>query len=206
MQRRGGPLVSNYGHALDFAAIMGPNPMSLTHFENLPALVDDETVHVVIETAKGSRNKYACDPERGVFMLKGVLPEGTSFPYDFGFIPSTKGGDGDPLDVLVIMDAPAFAGCLIEVRIIGAIEAEQTERDGHVERNDRLIGVATHAHMHGDIRALSDLRPRMIDEIEGFFEHYNRLAGKAFRPVKRSDAQDAMRLVLDGIRAFKRSA
>src|SRR6195952_3105533 len=104
----------------------------------LPAFADEKTVNVVIETDKGSRNKYAFDPTMGVFVLKGVLPEGTSFPYDFGFIPSTKGGDGDPLDILVIMDAPAFTGCVITVKVVGAIEAEQTERDGVRVRNDRL--------------------------------------------------------------------
>lgn len=180
--------------------------MPSTAFVNLPALVDEKTVLVVIETAKGSRNKYAFDEERGGFMLKGVLPEGTSFPYDFGFIPSTKGGDGDPLDVLVIMDAAAFPGCMIEVRIIGAIEAEQEERDGRVERNDRLIGVATHAQTHGDVYSLSDLRPRMLEEIEGFFEHYNRLAGKAFKPVRRSDARDAMQIVRRSMQAVEPQA
>ena len=169
--------------------------MTSQPFADLAALADDGAVHVVIETAKGSRNKYAFEEKLGVFLLKGVLPEGTSFPYDYGYIPSTKGGDGDPLDILVIMDAPAFTGCVIEVKVIGAIEAEQTERDGRTERNDRLIGVATHAHTHDHVEALSDLRPQMIEEIEAFFEHYNRLAGKAFKPVKRSDAADAMKLV-----------
>lgn len=158
----------------------------------------------MIETAKGSRNKYAFDEDRGVFMLIGVLPEGTSFPYDYGFIPSTKGGDGDPLDILVIMDAAAFAGCVITVRVIGAIEAEQTERDGKRERNDRLIGVATHAHTHDHVQSISDLRPQMLEEVEAFFQHYNRLAGKAFDPVKRSDAKAAMQLVYDSMEVFKK--
>jgi inorganic pyrophosphatase len=170
----------------------------------LPAFADDKTVNVVIETDKGSRNKYAFDPTLGVFALKGVLPEGTSFPYDFGFIPSTKGGDGDPLDVLVIMDAPAFAGCLITVRLIGVIEAKQTERDGHREQNDRLIGVATHARTHDHVQSLADLRPGMMEEIEGFFQHYNRLAGKAFDPLRRSDASRAMQLVRDSMGALSK--
>jgi inorganic pyrophosphatase len=63
---------------------------------------------VVVETPKGSRNKYAFDPDNRVFELKKVLPAGMALPYDFGFLPSTKGGDGDPLDVLVLMDEPAF--------------------------------------------------------------------------------------------------
>src|SRR3982750_1608163 len=101
-----------------------------------------ENLNVVIETPKGSRNKYNFDGSLGLFKLGGVLPAGHSFPYDFGFIPQTTGGDGDPLDVLVLMDEPAFPGCLIRSRLIGVIEAEQTEHNGETTRNDRLIAVA----------------------------------------------------------------
>ena len=92
-------------------------------------------------------------------------------------------------------------GCLITVRVIGAIEADQTERDGNRERNDRLIGVAMHAHTHDHVHALSDLRPQMIEEIEAFFQHYNRLAGKAFEVRRRSGAEGAIRLVKDSMLA-----
>lgn len=169
----------------------------------LPAFAETGEVLVVIETPKGSRNKYAYDGQLGVFELKGVLPEGTSFPHDYGYVPSTKGGDGDPLDILVVIDAPAFPGCVIKVRVIGAIEARQTERDGRQERDDRLIGVATQAHTHGHVTSLSDLRPQMVAEIEAFFEHDNRLAGKEFHPVRRSDAEDAMSLVKQAVEAFE---
>src|ERR1700704_563496 len=93
----------------------------------LPALDPDdpELVSVVVETPKGSRNKYAYDPDERIFALKKVLPAGMSFPYDFGFVPSTRGGDGDPLDVLVLMDEPAFAGCKLTCRVVGVIEVEQ---------------------------------------------------------------------------------
>ena len=74
-----------------------------------PRVEDDKQLFkVVVETPKGSRNKYAFDPRNRVFELKKVLPAGMVFPYDFGFLPSTKGGDGDPLDVLVLMDEPAL--------------------------------------------------------------------------------------------------
>src|ERR1700749_2259694 len=110
---------------------------------------------VIIETPKGGRDKFDYDPETNLFMLAGLLPEGMMFPFDFGFIPSTLGEDGDPLDILVLMDAPAHVGCLIEVRIIGIIEAEQTE-DGKTESNDRLLGVAIHSYDHQDVESMSD--------------------------------------------------
>src|SRR5258707_611235 len=115
------------------------------------------TCRAIIETPKGCRNKFDYDPDSGLFMLAGLLPEGMMFPFDFGFIPSTLGEDGDPLDILVLMDAPAHMGCLIDVRIIGIIQAEQTQ-DGKTKRNDRLLGVAIHSYDHEDLKSINDVR------------------------------------------------
>ncbi|HYY41561.1 MAG TPA: inorganic diphosphatase, partial [Pyrinomonadaceae bacterium] len=100
------------------------------------ATFDEESgdVHVIIETPQGSRNKFNYDEQLDLFKLGGVLPLGAVFPFDFGFVPATLGGDGDPLDVLVLMDEAAFTGCLVLTRLIGVIEAEQTE-EGETERN-----------------------------------------------------------------------
>lgn len=113
-------------------------------------------------------------------------------------IPSTRGADGDPLAILILLDAPAFPGCLLEVRLLGVIEAEQRERDRTWERNDRLIGVAVKARTHAHVRTLNDLRPGMLDEVEAFFGHYNELAGKEFRVLGRGDAEAALALVRQG--------
>jgi inorganic pyrophosphatase len=139
----------------------------------------------------------------GAFQFKMVLPEGTSFPYDFGMIPSTRGADGDPLDILLLLDAPAFPGCVLEARLVGVIEAEQRERDGTWERNDRVIGVTVKARTHAHIHGLDDLRPGMLDEIEAFFGHYNQLAGKEFKVLRRGDAEAALALVRQGAEAFR---
>lgn len=97
---------------------------SLANLEELPPeRADGGTLQVIIETPRGSRNKYNFDPDQKIFTLKKVLPAGMVFPYDFGFIPDTRGGDGDPLDVLVLMDEPAVPGCLVPIRLIGVIEA-----------------------------------------------------------------------------------
>ena len=169
----------------------------------LPTFGEEDHVHVVVETPKGSPNKYAYSATLGAFQYKMVLPEGMSFPYDFGMIPSTKGADGDPLDILVVMDAPVFPGCLLEARLVGVIEAEQRERDGTWERNDRLIGVAVKARTHAHVHALSDLRPGMLDEVEAFFGHYNQLAGKDFKVLRRGDAEAALALVRQGSEALR---
>jgi inorganic pyrophosphatase len=106
-----------------------------------PFDVDDkQLLQVVIETPKGSRNKFAFDPDQHVFELKKVLPAGMTFPYDFGFVPSTEADDGDPVDVLVHMDEPAFPGCVLKCRAIGVIEGEQDDKKDN-ERNDRIVAI-----------------------------------------------------------------
>jgi inorganic pyrophosphatase len=157
---------------------------------------------VVIETPKGSPNKYDYDPGCGAFRLAGVLPEGQYFPYDFGFVPSTLGEDGDPLDVLVLLDAPVPVGCVLTARLIGVIEAEQHDGGEGTIRNDRLLAVATHAHTHQHVKTLADLRPKMVDEIEAFFVDYNRAKGKKFKPLKRAGPKAAAKLVKAGMRAL----
>jgi len=160
-----------------------------------PFKEDSEDVNVIIDTPKGSRNKYAFDDETGLFELKGVLAAGHVFPYDFGSIPGTRGGDGDPLDVLVLMDEPAFVGCLVRVRLIGVIEAEQTELDGETMRNDRLIGIAAKSPTHEHIKSINDLDDTLVDNIEHFFISYNQAKGKAFKPLGRFAAAKAVKSV-----------
>ncbi|HEU0207553.1 MAG TPA: inorganic diphosphatase [Candidatus Udaeobacter sp.] len=160
-------------------------------------------LNAVIETPKGSRNKYAFDFLLEGYRLKSVLPEGAVFPFDFGSIPGTVAQDGDPLDVLLLMDEPAFAGCLVECRLLGVIEAEQTEK-GKTERNDRLIAVTAESHTHASLRSLSNLEPKLLDEIEHFFVSYNKARGKKFRPLARKGPATARRLIEKSHRRKKR--
>lgn len=151
-------------------------------------------LNVVIDTPKGCRNKYAFDFDIKGYRLKTVLPEGTVFPFDFGSIPGTRAQDGDPLDALILMDQPAFTGCLIQCRVLGVIEAEQSEK-AKTERNDRLIAVAAHSHTHASLRSLKKLEPKLLDEIEHFFVAYNKARGKKFKPLARKGPRTAKRLV-----------
>jgi inorganic pyrophosphatase len=172
-------------------------PAALMSIEAFDARTDD--LNAIVETAKGSRNKFKYDEERQLFVLSGVLPAGAVFPFDFGFVPSTLGPDGDPLDVLLLMDEPAFPGCLVTARLLGVIEAEQTEEDGKTVRNDRLIAVASESKDLQDVRSLSDLNPHLVDEIEHFFISYNDIKGKKFKPVGRHGPQQARKLVEEGV-------
>lgn len=154
----------------------------------------DELLQVVIETPKGSRNKYSFDEEQRMFLLKAALPAGMVFPYDFGFIPQTKGGDGDPLDVLVLMDEPAFPGCALLVRLIGVIEGDQTVEE-KTNRNDRLIAVAETAHIYSHLQRLKDVPEQTVREIEEFFVNYHRLQGKEFKVLARRGPKAARELI-----------
>jgi len=145
-----------------------------------PVRKQDGTLQVIVETPKGSRNKFAFDPEQKVFTLKKILPEGMSFPYDFGFLPQTIAPDGDPLDVLLLMDEPAYPGVMVPSRLIGVIEGEQIEGKKR-NRNDRLLAVAQAGHRYQDINSQNDLPGRFIKELEEFFVNYHRLEGKAYK-------------------------
>jgi inorganic pyrophosphatase len=161
-----------------------------------------DTCRVIIETPKDCRNKFDYDPDSGLFMLGGLLPEGMMFPFDFGFIPSTLGEDGDPLDILVLMDAPAHVGCLIEVRIIGIIEAEQSE-EGKTESNDRLLGVAIHSYDHEGLKTIKDMSKTLLDQLEGFFISYNKQRGKKFKVTGTGGPEKAIKFLKAGIQANK---
>jgi len=180
--------------------------MTRTALNRLP-LKDKETgdLTVVIETPQGSRNKYTYDPSCDAIRLRAVLAEGLAFPYDFGFFPSTLGDDGDPLDVLLLLDTAAPPGCVATARLIGVIEIEQKEKGNPWEQNDRFIAVATHAHTHSEIGKLTELRAHLLEEIETFFAHYAGMDGKKLRIQRRSGPQRALRRLKAGAKAFRRN-
>lgn len=149
----------------------------------------------IIETPKGAGVKCDFDPQLGCYKLNKVMPAGLVFPFDFGFIPGTTGGDGDPLDIIVLSEFSTFPGCALEARIIGAIKAEQKERDGEQMRNDRIIAVAGVSMQYASVNTLSELPKGTLDELENFFCNYNQQAGKTFLPLKRLGATAAARLV-----------
>jgi len=183
---------------------MPRTPSERNSFIDLSPFSAKGELHVFIDTPKGSRNKYKYDSEYHLFKLGGVLPAGAVFPFDFGYVPSTEGGDGDPLDVLVLMDEPAFVGCLVPARLLGVIEAEQTE-DGKTTRNDRLIAVAANARDHGDLQALDQLNDNLLQEIDHFFGSYNTIKGKKFTPRGRFGPDRARQVVDEGAKQFRKS-
>jgi inorganic pyrophosphatase len=167
-----------------------------------PCDSDHEEWRVVIETPKSSHNKYKYDPELDCFELARVLPQGMVFPFDFGFLPSTVAADGDPLDVLLLMDQSAFPGCIVRARLVGVIEAEQTERNGTSERNDRLIAVPIQARDFEEVRSAKDMDKNVLKEIERFFINYNKEEGKKFKLLGLHGPHRAKLLAKEGMKQF----
>jgi inorganic pyrophosphatase len=164
-----------------------------TPIDHLPAFgADEQWVNVVVETPKGSRGKFKFDPQLGIFMLHHVLPLGSCFPFAFGFVPSTQAADGDPLDVLLLSEVEVATGIVVKARLIGIIEAEQTEIDGKVVRNDRLVAVPVGTLEDDPIAEIEELGDRTLREFEAFFVNYDHLHGKEFRPLHRRGPGAAM--------------
>jgi len=163
----------------------------------LPA-IDEESgsVNVIVETPKGSRGKFKYDDKTGGFLLHKILPVGFAFPLDFGFVPSTMAADGDPIDVLLLLDVPVTTGIIVKTKLIGAIEAEQKEPEGKFVRNDRLLGVAVEVIEPPGLEDIAALPDRMLEQLEQFF-----LQGKEFRPLRRTGPEAAMALLRESIAA-----
>lgn len=165
--------------------------------------VEKKTCKAIIETPKGRRSKFRYNPEYDLFELGSLMPQGLVFPFDFGFIPSTLGEDGDPLDVLILMDEPMHVGCLVDIRLIGVMEAEQTEKSGENVTNDRLIGIAVHSHQQADVNDIREISRQVMHEIEIFFATYNSERGKQFKMRSLRGPGRALKLLRAGINLFQ---
>src|SRR4051794_1721032 len=149
----------------------------MTNYLKLPTWADSGHVHAVVETPRGSRAKLEFDPKLGAFTLAKPLLAGLTYPYDWGFIPSTKAEDGDPLDVLIIHDARTYPGVVLKCRPIGILEVQQNSK-GRVERNDRVFAIPDRSPLEADLKDVRDLPSRGREELEQFFNATDALENK----------------------------
>lgn len=153
-------------------------------------------VNVVVETPKGSSQKYDYDPDSHFFKMKKILSSGMVFPYDFGFVPKTKGEDGDPLDVIVISEFNSFPGIMMKCRIFGGIIAKQSDKaKGRMTRNDRFLAIPRCSNIFQNVKSIEDLPNEIVSQLEEFFVDYNKLEGKKFKAVRKIDSREASKLV-----------
>src|SRR3954467_1364383 len=151
-----------------------------TSLARIDPIDEDDCVLAVIEPPRATPTKLAFDEKLRAFTVKKVLPQGMSFPFDFGFIPSTRGDDGDPLDVLVLLDESVPAGCIVPSRLIGVIDARQSDDDGDMIENVRFIAVGERCELFADVKRMADIPAAVLQQIEHFFVSYNEQAGKRF--------------------------
>ncbi|WFT91256.1 inorganic diphosphatase [Bradyrhizobium barranii] len=151
----------------------------MTNLLKLPTWADDEYVFAVVETPRSSTCKLDFEPKLGVFTLAKSLIAGLSYP-DWGFIPSTKAQDGDPLDVPIVHDARTYPGVVLKCRPVGVLEVEQ-KSDGKKERNDRVFAVPDRSPLETDLKDVRHLPSRARDELEEFFRTTNALENKELK-------------------------
>jgi len=140
----------------------------------------DGAVNVVVETPRGADVKYKHDPETGCTTVSRALPAGIRYPFDWGFIPSTRAPDGDPIDAMIVWECATYPGVVVPCRLIGVLQVEQTDRaSGRRQRNDRLFAVPVKAPRLDDVRTIFDVPERTRAELEQFFLAVVAFEGKA---------------------------
>ena len=174
--------------------------------EQLPHELDRSafTCQAVVEAPAGSRVKVYYDPESHRFRIGKFLPLGLVFPLDFAFVPSTLGGDDDPLDLLILPEAPLPVGCIVKVRLLGALEVEQQKGNKRPKRNDRLIARLTESRLFSEVDHLDQLGGRFVEEISTFFETYKRLRGQTHQVLSVGGPERAAELIDEGAALLRR--
>jgi inorganic pyrophosphatase len=168
----------------------------------IPAFAGDDIFHVVIEAPRGSVLKLKYEPKWDAMSVSRPLPLGVVFPYDWGFVPSTGGPDGDPLDAMVLWDVPAYPGVVVQCRAIGVLQVEQNRRNHDPSeriRNDRIIAIPLQARREQGIADLQGVPERVRRELEQFAVAATALEGKDVRIVGWGDTNAALRVVREGV-------
>jgi inorganic pyrophosphatase len=177
---------------------------AMRNFINLPAFTEDGDVRVVIETPRGSRAKLAYDPELEAFTLSKSLLVGLTYPHDWGFVPSTKADDGDPLDIMVVHDAATFPGLVLTCRVIGILQIEQKSKSKS-ERNDRLFAVPRQSHSEQALHDVRDLSKPIQEELEKFFIATDELEDKTLEIIGWKGPKVALKAIKEAGKSFAKN-
>ena len=162
----------------------------------LSAFRRDGSVNIVVESPRGSTSKFKYDDETGSMMLSRALPSGVTYPHDWGFIPSTRAADGDPIDAMVLWDGTSVPGLVLPSRLIGLLRVEQTNVvSGARERNDRLFALPMKAPRLEHVRSIFDVPERVRLELEQFFVHAVAFEGKSLTLLGFDGPEEADRML-----------
>ncbi|MGY6529204.1 MAG: inorganic diphosphatase [Cyanobacterium sp.] len=164
----------------------------------IPAQPKAGLINVLIEIPGGSKNKYEFDKDMNAFILDRVLFSSVKYPYDYGFVPNTLADDGDPLDGMVMMDEPTFAGCVIAARPVAMLEMI----DGG-DRDEKILCVPAKDPRYDHVKSLKDIAPHHLEEIAEFFRSYKNLEKKETKILGWKDVDQVAPLVQECVRAYK---
>ena len=172
----------------------------------LPCFSEDGSVHTVVEAPKGSLVKLKYDFKLGTFTVSRALPLGLSYPFDWGFIPSTKGPDGDPVDALVLHEGSTYPGVVLPCRPLGVVEMDEDDEQGRRQRNDRLIVRPCWPDRLGEFTQASELPARLREEVEQFFLSTTFFSAKNAKVLGWKGPEEALAMVNAGHQAYLESA
>lgn len=170
----------------------------------IPAFGGSGVFHVVVESPRGSTVKLKYEPQWEAMSISRPLPLGVTYPFDWGFIPSTAGADGDPIDALVLWDVATYPGVVLPCRALGVMQVEQnrTNHDPSERiRNDRILAVPEAARREQDLTSIASLAQRVRAELEHLAVIATGLEGKDVRIVGWGDAAAALKLIRDATSA-----
>ena len=155
------------------------------------------SVRMIVEIPKGSANKYEYDKELRAFRLDRVLYSPVHYPGDYGFIPGTFASDGDPLDVMVLVEEPTFTGCIVEVRPVGVLNmVDQKQKD------QKIVAVLNRDPRYQQIHTLDQIYPHLRREIEHFFNIYKELEGRETSTLGWGDPIEARTVIAESRKAY----
>lgn len=163
---------------------------------------DKMTCQAIVEAPSGSRVKVYYDPESHRFRIGKFLPLGMVFPFDFAFVPSTLGGDGDPLDLLVLPEAALPVGSIVTVRILGILEAEQYKHNKKPRRNDRIVARLVESRLFAKVDHIDQLGTTFVEELSSFFSTYKRLRGQTYEVISVGGPDRAADLIEAGAEEY----
>lgn len=164
-----------------------------------PGPSSPEVIYAVIEIPKGSRNKYEYDKDMEAFALDRVLYSPFYYPAEYGIIPQTLYDDGDPMDIMVLMEQPTFPGCVIESRPIGMMKMI----DGG-ENDDKILAVPVDDPKFAEIKDINDLPNHLLEEIAHFFKEYKTLEGKETEVLGWVNKKEAIEAIEHSIDLYKK--
>ena len=165
-----------------------------------PGTGEPDVANVIVEIPKGRRTKFEVDKATGLIKMDRYLYSSTMYPGDYGFIPQTLAEDGDPSDILVMVNEPTFSGCLIEARIVGIFKMRDKGQNDY-----KLLAVPNKDPLFGDILKLEDVPHHFLREVEHFFSTYKQLEGVTIEPLGWASVEDGIVEVRASIERFRKT-